>query len=279
MIEKMKVVHIVTTVPEKADMLTRLRALGIVHFSEKAASDPRYPERFAALSRMTAALQEYPAQPEEALLSDEEFESFFQKLSACLDRKKALQEKRTAAHASAEKLAEWGRFSPAEVEELRSRGWDIHIYRTDKKTLAALTADPDISFVRLASVGKMPTLATFAPLSDSYSATEFPLPEKGLAELELEQEYCDRGLAECEEFLTQAVRHLPSIRDQMLKTQNAAEYSAVSNSSQTQDGLLWLRGYLPAAQVEEFKAAAAQAHWAWALEDPDADDDLSLIHI
>ena len=105
MIEKMKVVHIVTTVPEKADMLTRLRALGIVHFSEKAASDPRYPERFAALSRMTAALQEYPAQPEEALLSDEEFESFFQKLSACLDRKKALQEKRTAAHASAEKLA------------------------------------------------------------------------------------------------------------------------------------------------------------------------------
>ena len=273
MIEKMKVVHIVTTVPEKADMLTRLRALGIVHFSEKAASDPRYPERFAALSRMTAALQEYPAQPEEALLSDEEFESFFQKLSACLDRKKALQEKRTAAHASAEKLAEWGRFSPAEVEELRSQGWDIHIYRTDKKTLAALTADPDISFVRLASVGKMPTLATFAPLPDSYSATEFPLPEKGLAELELEQEYCDRGLAECEEFLTQAVRHLPSIRDQMLKTQNAAEYSAVSNSSQTQDGLLWLRGYLPAAQVEEFKAAAAQAHWAWALEDPDADDD------
>ena len=89
MIEKMKVVHIVTTVPEKADMLTRLRALGIVHFSEKAASDPRYPERFAALSRMTAALQEYPAQPEEALLSDEEFESFFQKLSACLDRKKS----------------------------------------------------------------------------------------------------------------------------------------------------------------------------------------------
>ena len=273
MIEKMKVVHIVTTVPEKADMLTRLRALGIVHFSEKAASDPRYPERFAALSRMTTALQEYPAQPEEALLSDEEFESFFQKLSACLDRKKALQEKRTAAHASAEKLAEWGRFSPAEVEELRSRGWEVHIYRTDKKTLAALTADPDISFVRLASVGKMPTLATFAPLPDSYSATEFPLPEKGLAELELEQEYCDRGLAECEEFLTQAARHLPSIRDQMLKTQNAAEYSAVSNSSQIQDGLLWLRGYLPAAQVEEFKAAAAQAHWAWALEDPDADDD------
>ncbi len=273
MIEKMKVVHIVTTEPEKAAMLDRLRALGIVHFSEKAASDSRYTERFAALSRMTTALQEYPAQPEEAVLSDEEFEPFFRDLSACLERKKSLQEKRTAAHAAAEKLAEWGRFSPAEVEELRAQGWDIHIYRTDKKTLAALTADPAIQVVRLAPVGKMPTLATFAPLPAQYSATEFPLPEKGLADLEQEQADCDRGLTECEEFLTQAARHLPSLRDQMLKTQNAAEYSSVSNSSQTQDGLLWLRGYLPAAQTEEFKKAAAQAHWAWALEDPDAEDD------
>ena len=52
----------------------------------------------------------------------------------------------------------------------------------------------------------------------------------------------------------------------MLKTQNDAEYSAVSNTSQSQDGLVWLRGYLPPPS-KDFKAAAAQAHWAWALED------------
>ena len=36
MIEKMKVVHIVTTESEKTSLLDRLRSLGIVHFSEKA---------------------------------------------------------------------------------------------------------------------------------------------------------------------------------------------------------------------------------------------------
>ena len=38
MIEKMKVVHIVTTSAEKTALLDRLQQLGIVHFSEKASA-------------------------------------------------------------------------------------------------------------------------------------------------------------------------------------------------------------------------------------------------
>ena len=50
MIEKMKVVHSVTTASEKAALLDRLRELGVVHFAEKADADQRYSERFAALA-------------------------------------------------------------------------------------------------------------------------------------------------------------------------------------------------------------------------------------
>ena len=127
--------------------------------------------------------------------------------------------------------------------------------------------------IRLAPVGKMPTLASIGPLPAPYPVTEFPIPEKGLEELNREWEDCARGIRACEAALHDAARHLPSIHDQMLKTQNAAEYSAVSNTSQSQDGLVWLTGYIPAAEVEGFKKAAAQAHCAWAMEDPAADDD------
>ena len=274
MIEKMKVVHIVTTASEKTALLDRLQQLGIVHFSEKATADQQYLQRFADLSRMVTVLQEYgDVSPEASPLSDEEFEVFFSELSACIDRKKQLQDEQTAAHAAAEKLAEWGRFSPAEVRSLRQSGWDIHIYRTDKKTMSALLSDPDVQVIRLSPVGKMPTLATLAPLPGTYSATEFPIPDKGLEELEQEQQRCVQGLADCDSALRQAAAHLPSIQLQMLRTQNNAEYSAVSNTSQSQDGLVWLQGYLPAAEVDGFKKAAADAHWAWALEDPSADDD------
>lgn len=274
MIEKMKVVHIVTTAAEKTALLDRLQQLGIVHFSEKASADQQHLQRFADLSRMVTVLQEYGNVPlEKVPLSNDEFEVFFSELSACIERKKTLQEEQTAAHAAAERLAEWGRFSPTDLRSLKDAGWDIHIYRTDKKTMAALLNAPDVQIIRLSPVGKMQTFATLSPLPGEYSATEFPIPDKGLEELEQEQQRCAKGLSDCEAALRQAASHLPSIRVQMLKTQNDAEYSAVSNTSQSQDGLVWLRGYLPAAQVEDFKAAAAQAHWAWALEDPDADDD------
>ena len=52
MIEKMKVVHIVAAQTQKTELLDALRALGIVHFAEKADADQTYLERFAALSRL-----------------------------------------------------------------------------------------------------------------------------------------------------------------------------------------------------------------------------------
>ena len=127
MIEKMKVVHIVTTVSEKTALLDRLRELGVVHFAEKADADQRYLTRFAALSRAAAVLQEYPHGEQAAALSDEEFEPFFRELTDCIDRRKVLQEQQTAAHAAAERLAEWGHFSPAQLRELQSSGWDPHL--------------------------------------------------------------------------------------------------------------------------------------------------------
>lgn len=143
MIEKMKVVHIVAAASEKTALLDRLRTLGIVHFAEKASADQRHLERFAELSRMDMALQEYVGPGREtAPMSDKDFEPFYKELADCLERRKTLQEKKTAAGAAAEKLAEWGDFSPEELRELKDQGFDIHVYRTDKKTMAALAAGP-----------------------------------------------------------------------------------------------------------------------------------------
>ena len=58
MIEKMKVVHIVAAASEKTALLDKLRELGVVHFAEKADADQRYSERFAALAKAAAVLQE-----------------------------------------------------------------------------------------------------------------------------------------------------------------------------------------------------------------------------
>ena len=273
MIEKMKVVYIVAAVQEKKQLLDELRSLGAVHFAEKASADQSCLERFQTLSKMELALHDYAGKSEKAPLSDQEFEKLYEELGECLARKKELEAEKNAVRASMDKLSEWGRFSPAEIAELKAQGMELHFCRADKKTAAALAADPEVQIIRISPVGKMDTFAVVGALPASYALNEFAIPQKGLDELEREEAACTQGLAECEAFLKKAAEHLPSFRDQLLKAQNAAEYSSVSNTAAGEDGLVWLSGYLPVSAEEAFKAAAEKAHWAWALEDPDDDDE------
>ena len=274
MIEKMKVVHIVAAQTQKTELLDALRALGIVHFAEKADADQTYLERFAALSRLITVLEEQGVSEVEAeTLDDDQFKVLFDELNACLERKKALEAERAAAVSACDTLAGWGNFSPAEIKELKVQGFELHFCRVDKKLLASLEADEEVRFLRLAPVGKQQAVAILGALPASCAAGEFIPPEKSLDEYQQEIADCEHGLSECGAQLKAAAKHLPSFREQLLKTQNDADYSSVRNTSESGDGLVWLTGYLPVDEAERFKAAAAKEHWAWAMDDPAADDD------
>lgn len=155
MIEKMKTVCIVAAQSEKAELLDALRALGLVHFAEKADADQGYLERFAALSRLIAVLEEQGGREVEVeLLDDARFKALFEELNACLERRKAFEARRNAAAAACDTLAAWGSFSPDDVKALREQGYELHFCRVDKKLLASLEADEEVRFFRLAPVGK-----------------------------------------------------------------------------------------------------------------------------
>ena len=106
MIEKMKVVHIVAAQTQKTELLDALRALGIVHFAEKADADQTYLERFAALSRLITVLEEQGVSEVEAeALDDVKFKQLYDGLNACLERKKALETERAAAVSACDTLS------------------------------------------------------------------------------------------------------------------------------------------------------------------------------
>lgn len=275
MIEKMKAVHIVAAADRKAQLLDALRDMEIVHFAEKAAPDGQVTDRFARLSQAITALEERADKkaPGQAPLSDGEFEALYDRTWQCLDRQKALEGQLAAAAAACASLSEWGSFSPGEVQALKEQGLELHFCLIDKKTLAALQEDPEIRFLRLASAGKRPAVAVLGPLPASLAVSEFVPPEKSLAEYEQELARCRQEHARCEAFLKEAACHLPTFRAQLLKAQNALEYSAVSNTSGSESGLVWLSGYIPAAAEETFRAAAARHCWAWAMDDPGEEDE------
>lgn len=80
MIEKMKMVYVVSSLSRKKEMLDGLEKLGVLHIAEKKGAVHAVTEKFTELSRLTASLAEYlpdkkeqknrPAKP---LLQGEEF--------------------------------------------------------------------------------------------------------------------------------------------------------------------------------------------------------------
>ncbi len=276
MIEKMKMVHVVSSVSRKQEMLEGLRDLGILHLAEKQSPSRETSERFTSLSRTSMALADYVDDKKKGsaeLLSDEEFEKMYQGVLACMDRKASLTQERGAAASEIERIQSWGEFSPAELKQLNKEGYDFHFYRLSKKDFEALMKDENVKAIRLSPVDKMDTAAVLGKLPPEIAGTEFTLPEKSIGELKEEIAACDKGLEECEEELKKASAYISSFDRQMLKAQNAENFSAASATSENDEDFVWISGYIPEADIEQFKQTAAEKQWAWAIDDVAEDDE------
>ena len=276
MIEKMQMVHVVSSVSHKQEMLENLRELGILHLAEKKNASREATERFTSLSRTSTALNEYvedKKSPGADILPDDEFEKVYSSVLACMDRKATLTQERGAAAAEIERIQGWGEFSPAELRQLNKEGYDFHFYKLGKNEMNQALSDENIRLIRLAPIDKMDTVAVLGKLPPTISAQEFNLPEKSVSELQQTIAECDSGLAECEEEMKKASVYVNSFNEQMLKAQNAEIFSSASETAESDEDFVWISGYIPAEDVETFKAAASGNQWAWAIEDVAAEDE------
>ena len=278
MIEKMKMVYIVSSVSKKDEMLDGLRNLGILHLSEKKSPQRAVSERFTSLSKTASALMDYAPdkksknKEEVPILTDTQFEEMYQGVLTAMDKKSALIQEISAANAEIERIKAWGDFEPGELKQLKEAGYDLHFYRLGKNDYTMVAEDPEIRFVRLASIDKMDTVAVLGTLPATIPAAEFSIPEKGISELTKEIEIAQQEIAVCDEVLKKAAVYDSSFQVQMLKAQNAENYSSASETAENDDDFVWISGYLPEAELDKFKAAAKENKWAWAQEDVSEED-------
>lgn len=274
MIEKMNLTHIVALEQNKDQMVSALRDLGVLHISEKCSADEKINARFALLQKLSIELSEYAPKEKtaETILNDDDFEEMFQNTKKALERKTVLEEERTNKLLSVDKISAWGDFDPQKVKELKENGLDFHFYRIDKKELKKLSETQDIKYIKLASVDKMDTIAVLGELSHDITSTEFLLPEKGIGQLKSEIMLCETELAEINDTLKNYALQLESYKAALIKTQNDAEFSSVKNTAKSQDGLVWLTGYIPVSETEKFVACAKENGWAYQYETVEVDD-------
>lgn len=275
MIEKMKMVHIVTSASRKEEMLKALRDAGVMHLAERQNADREVTERFQTLSRTAMALRDY-AEPKqkasEEILSDEDFKKMYAGVLDAIDRKSALGQEISASNTELDRISAWGDFSPAELKKLREDGFDFHFYRMGEKEYQML-AESDVRFIRLAPIDKMKTVAVMGTLPAEIPGTEFVPPEKSVSELRAGIEAARGEIEECDKVLKEASVYDESFKAQMLKTQNEELFSSAGATAQSDGDFVWLSGYVPEADMDKFKAMAEECKCAWAAEDVAEDDE------
>lgn len=276
MVEKMKMVHIVTSASNKKEMLKGLRDIGVMHLAEKQSADREVSDRFQTLSRTEMALKEYAEPKQEGskeILSDDEFNKLYSNVLEALDRKSLLGQEISAANAEIDRVTPWGDFAPEDVKALKEDGYDFHFYRMGEKEYQAAVADEDVRLFRLAPVDKMNTVAVIGQLPAEIQATEFVLPEKSITQLQQEIAAAQDGIKACDETLKAASVHDASFKAAMLKTQNEVNFSAANATAQGDGDFVWISGYVPEVDLDKFKAMAAEKKCAWAVEDVSEEDD------
>ena len=246
MIEKMKMVYVVSSVSQKDEMLDGLRNLGILHLSEKKSTDRAVQERLTNLSKTASALMDYATDKKSKnkekipILSDEQFEELYQSVCAAMDKKSTLTQEISAANTEIERIRAWGEFVPGEITQLKEAGYDLHFYRMGKNEYALAAQDEEIRMIRLKSIDKMDTVAVIGTLPATIPAAEFVIPEKGVCELRKEIESAKQQIASCDEVLKKAVAYESSFQVQMLKAQNAENYFSASESTGNDDDVVWI---------------------------------------
>ena len=277
MVEKMKMVHIVTSASAKDEMLKGLREIGVMHLAEKQSADREVSDRFQTLSKTEMALKDYaePKQkPADGILTDDEFNKMYDGVLEAMDRKSALGQEISAANTEIDRIAAWGDFSPQDVKDLKEAGYDFHFYRMGSKEFQALQAEEDVRFIRLAPVDKQDAVAVFGTLPPSIQATEFIPGESSMSELKQKIEDARKGIDECDGTLRAASVYDASFKDQLLKLQNEMNYSSASATAQGDDDFVWISGYVPEVELDKVKAMAAEKNCAWAADDVAEDDDM-----
>lgn len=278
MIEKMNMVHIVTTVPHKDEMLEGLRSLGLLHLAEKKSADRASIERFETISRISSQLTEYApdkkkGEEKKPVLSDPDFEKLLADVQQTLDKKASLAQRVSMASSEIERIRPWGEFSPGDLSRLKAAGYDFHFYTLGKKECRQVLEDETIRAIRLAPVKKMDTIAVLGQLPQEIQATEFSPPDKSISELQQEVEDCEKESLLCEEELKKASVYRDSFQVQLLKAQNEEDYSSASETAENDEQFVWISGYIPEPDMDTFRQAASEGKWAWAGDEAALDDE------
>lgn len=287
MIEPMKKVSIVLLNKEKEEALKALRKIGLVHLEkiegagEKLTAFKEYSNN-AMLTESILGEIKLPKQKKgsEAKLSDEKVIELCKEVVAKSERKKQLMEEISADTTELDRFALWGDVSNEDIDFLKEKGIALKMYEINAEKYNLI--DQDIETILVNNDKKTVRFLIVnggegRPENLLPEAFEVPFPRISTQLLEEEIKRDEKELDEIQAFYTENAKYVPAISAYKKALETDIEFENVNSGigcdkEGTENDLAWLSGYVPAADLDEFKRYCADNNWAVAYADPEDED-------
>ncbi len=286
MIEPMKKVSIVLLNKEKEEALKALRKIGLVHLEkiegagEKLTAFKEYSNN-AMLSESILGEIKLPKQKgKTAELSNEKIVELCSEIVQKSERKKQLMEEISADTTELDRFALWGSVSNEDLEFLKEKGIALKMYEINAEKYNLV--DPDIQTILVNNDKKTVRFLIVnggegRPEKLLPEAFEVPNPRISTSLLEEEIRKDEKELDEILKFYLENAKYVPAIAAFRKGLESDIEFENINcgmgcEKSGTENDLAWLSGYVPAADLEDFKRCCSANGWAIAYADPEDED-------
>jgi V/A-type H+-transporting ATPase subunit I len=289
MIEPMKKVSVVILNKEKEDALKALRKIGLVHLSkiegssEKLNAFKEYTGNAIVSESILGEIKlDKKAKKAKVTLEDFKVVELCRQVVTKSERKKQLLEEISADTTELDRFEDWGSVSLEDIDFLKEKGIKIAMYEIAAEKysqidqeIETILVNNDKKTVRFLIIGEDGRPEKLLP-----EAFEVPLPRMSTKDLEKEIKADEAEIKDIENFYVNNAKYVPAIAAFRKNLETDIEFENINAGMEheqtgTENDLAWISGYVPTADLEEFKAACAKNQWAVAYADPE-DEDLEV---
>ena len=290
MIEPMKKVSVVLLNKEKEEALKSLRKIGLLHLEKIEGSSEKlnaFKEQSANALLTESILGEVklPKTKKSTFneLSSSEVVDLCKAVVSKNEHKKQLMEEISADSTELERFSLWGSVSLEDFDFLEAKGIQMKMYEISAEkysqideSLQTILVNNDKKSVRFMIING----GESRPEKLLPEAFEVPFPRISTEDLIAEIKRDEEEISKIEEFFVEKAVFIPSVQKFKKTLESDIEFEIVNSgmeheTSDSQNELAWISGYVPSADLPTFKEECAKNQWALAYSDPE-DEDLEV---
>lgn len=275
MIVKMQKVTLMCVSHDRAATLQALRELGVLHVRPVVPPTglglDQAREKVAGLKHL---LEVIPVM-EDAKPSGRDAWTVVAETSDLLDARKELQSQLDAMEAEAARIEPFGEFKPAMARELEAKGITLKLYRVPAKSDHPLPEG--VTAEKLAQIKKDAywALCSREPF-EWEGAEEMRMPQEPLSAVQSEIQRIRDELTAGEKTLEVAAGDRPLLEGLLQEAVAEEKLQEVRGGMGASKTISYLQGFVPAADVDKIRSAAADHGWGLLVEEPGPQDDVPV---